>query len=109
MSSLLTSILGRILPVSITLSGICLSMFFGMPPAQAMESANKIVSPDISVDCDVTMTDTQDFSECFMCCVGTRSQHEIEVATNNEQIKIGTTISASLPHVTFRLPNKFLY
>ncbi|MBI4598911.1 hypothetical protein HY734_01795 [Candidatus Uhrbacteria bacterium] len=81
MESRLTSFIGRFLIIPIALSGVCLSMLFGIPMAGAMKMDQLSINTAIPYDHEMVVRESQDHGTQAGCCTGVRMEHDTEATT----------------------------
>lgn len=99
------SLMGRLLIIPAALSGVCLSMLFGVPMAGAMEIDKPVMSADISDDHGMIVVENQDQGSQSACCAIVRMEHDIEATTPDRGKTPVTYFVADMPResVTWKL------
>ncbi len=78
------SLLGRILVVPVALSGVCLSMLFGISMVGAMERDQPMMSNDVSGEQGMSVVEYQDHGSPSSCCETVRMEHDTEATTPDQ-------------------------
>ena len=90
--------LGRLLIIPVALSGACLSLLFGVPVAQAMETENTVVSSEMLGEHGVTVADDQREESQPGSCAPVRMEHDTQAtAPGHAETSVGFLV-ADLPH-----------
>ncbi|MBI4435077.1 hypothetical protein HY630_00230 [Candidatus Uhrbacteria bacterium] len=98
MISTLAPILGRFILFPVALSGVCLSMLFGVPMARAMEPATKDLNVDPSGSHSMAIVEILGDTDQPGCCATVRMQHDADATVPDQD--------ASFVSCTTDLPNK---
>lgn len=78
------SLMGRLLIIPVALSGVCLSMLFGVPMAGAMEMDQTAMQADVSSQHEMVAAGNQDHGTQPGCCTGARMEHDTKAATSDQ-------------------------
>ena len=97
MELLLVSMSGRLLIIPVALSGICLSMLFGVPMTQAMDSKMFSIRVDVPIEHEMGAIQYQDSETQPGCCATVRMQHDTD-ATVPDQDAFFVSFTTDLPN-----------
>ena len=89
--------MGRLLIIPIALSGVCLSMLFGVPMAGAMEMDQTTMRADVSSQHQMVVVGNQDHGTQPGCCTATRMEHDTKAATFDQGKTHPTSCVADVP------------
>lgn len=92
------SLLGRLLIIPVALSGVCLSMLFGVPMARAMEMDQTTIRADVFSQHQMVVVGNEDHGTQPGCCTATRMEHETKAATADQGKVHPTSYVADVPH-----------
>ncbi len=76
-----TALIGRLLFIPVALSGVCLSLLFGVPMAGAMEPQEHMVTIEDSDGHSMHMTETSADTQQPECCATVRMEHDTNATT----------------------------
>ena len=94
-------ILGRLLIIPVALSGVCLSILFGVPMVGAMEPTQQVVSIDASDSHSMTVVGEQGDDTQPGCCATVRMEHDTEATTPDHGKTSVELLAADLPREVF--------
>lgn len=97
-------LMGRLLIIPVALSGVCLSMLFGVPMAGAMETSEPMMSANVSTEHRMAVVENQDQGTQLGCCATVRMEHDIEATTPDQGKASVVSFVAYMPRavVTWR-------
>ena len=99
------ALIGRLLIIPIMLSGVCLSMLFGVPVAEAMGTDQPMMSANVSGGHRMDIVENQGQESQPVCCVTVRMEHDPEATTPSQEKPHAVSSPADIPHET--VPQKF--
>ena len=94
------SLMGRLLIIPVALSGVCLSMLFGVPMAGAMEIDQPVMSASVSVEHGMATVENQDQGSQPACCATVRMEHDTEATTPSQGKTLVVSFVADMPRET---------
>jgi hypothetical protein len=89
--------MGRLLIIPVALSGVCLSMLFGVPMAGAMTIDQTVMSMDIPDDHGMNVVENQDQGSQPACYAVVRMEHETEATTPDQGKTSVVSFVADIP------------
>lgn len=101
MITTLAPILGRFLLIPVALSGVCLSMLFGVPMAGAMEPTQHVMSVDASGNHSMAVVGEHGDDTQPGCCATVRMEHDTEATTPDHGKASVNFLVADLPREVF--------
>lgn len=96
----LISLAGRLLIIPVALSGVCLSMLFGVPMASAMTADQPAMGMSESSDHEMVIVENQDQGSQPACCATVRMEHDTEAATPSPEKTPTVSLIADVPKET---------
>ncbi|MBI4592410.1 hypothetical protein HY733_03120 [Candidatus Uhrbacteria bacterium] len=101
MLSAFAPIIGRFLLIPVALSGVCLSMLFGVPMAGAMEPTQQVMSIDDLDNHSMTVVEDQGDKTQPGCCTTVRMEHDTEATAPDHGKTSVNFLVADLPREIF--------
>lgn len=78
------SLMGRLLIIPVALSGVCLSMLFGVPMAGAMEMDQATMQADVTNQHEMVAAGNLDHGTQPGCCTAARMEHDTKAAASDQ-------------------------
>lgn len=91
------SLMGRLLIIPAALSGMCLSMLFGVPMADAVEIDRLVTGVNVSVGQRMTVVENQDQASQLACCATVRMEYDTEATTSDPGKLSPASFAADMP------------
>ncbi len=95
------SLMGRLLIIPVALSGVCLSMLFGVPMAGAMEPQEQMVSIEDLGGHSMVVGETSADAQQPGCCATVRMEHDTVATASNTGKTPNVFVVADLPREMF--------
>lgn len=92
-----TSLIGRLLIIPIALSGVCLSMLFGVPMTGAMTTDQTVMTMGVPDDHGMSVVENQDQESQPACCIAVQMEHETKATTLNQRKLPVVSFVADMP------------
>lgn len=92
--------MGRLLIIPVALSGVCLSMLFGVPMVGAVEMGQPIMSVDVSGEHRMVVVENQDQGSQPACCATVRMEHDTAATTPDQGKTPATSFVEDMPKET---------
>lgn len=103
-----TSLIGRLLIIPVALSGMCLSMLFGVPMAGAMTMDQTVMSMEISDDHEMIVIEGQEQGSQPACCATVRMEHVTQATTPSPEKSPAISFVANMSRETVTWRSDFV-